>query len=110
MSTDARRADLATPPVSSLRPNLSERIHPLSSRQSSSALVPAIPAATSSTPSPASVTFQPPPIQVTIGRIEVRAVPPKQPLPKSPSPRPSRPSLEEYLRDRRGRKPSRSGG
>jgi hypothetical protein len=46
----------------------------------------------------------PPVIHVTIGRVEVRAAPPR-PLAAAPAPRPAAPklSLDEYLRSRRGR-------
>lgn len=39
-------------------------------------------------------------IQVTIGRIEVRAIPPPAPLPKAKKPQPAPLSLAEYLRQR----------
>jgi hypothetical protein len=42
-----------------------------------------------------------PVVQVTIGRVEVRAVPPPVPA-ASPEPVGPRVSLEEYLRERRG--------
>ena len=52
----------------------------------------------------------PPPIQVTIGRIDVRAIAPTQPPPKPPKSRPTKPSLEEYLRSRSGSRAFRNGG
>ena len=51
-------------------------------------------------PIPASAIPEPAPsIQVTIGRIEVRATPPVQQV-RAPSPKPTSPSLEEYLKRR----------
>ena len=44
-----------------------------------------------------------PTVQVTIGRIEVRATPPPAPLPKTRRPTPPVMSLDEYLRQRSGR-------
>jgi hypothetical protein len=53
-------------------------------------------------PVPSAAAAQPEPtIQVTIGRIEVRATPPAQPPPKQRSAPPVM-SLEEYLRQRSG--------
>jgi hypothetical protein len=46
----------------------------------------------------------PPTIQVTIGRIEVRAAPP-EPAPAKRAPRPPLMTLDEYLRQRRGGTP-----
>ena len=50
---------------------------------------------------------EPPTIQVTIGRIEVRATPPPQPLAPPPAPPRARPalSLDDYLAKRREVKP-----
>lgn len=51
-----------------------------------------------------------PTIQVNIGRIEVRAIAPKQSSPKIPKARPAKPSLEKYLRSRSSPSTSRNRG
>ena len=50
--------------------------------------------------SPPSSETSRPTIQVTIGRIDLRAVTPKSSPPKSPKPRPAKPSLQDYLKTR----------
>lgn len=109
-----RKPDLgvaATPSLPQLRPSDPDKsavsisphtlieVHPV--KQS----VPPSPAGLSCEPqgSPSSQSLaaaSPPPIHVTIGRVEVRAVPPVQPRPAvSPSPKVG---LEEYLQSRKG--------
>ncbi|NML46843.1 hypothetical protein HHL11_24070 [Ramlibacter sp. G-1-2-2] len=52
---------------------------------------------------PAPASAQPAPVQITIGRVEVRAVPAAQPdRPRAPAPAAPRLSLDEYLRRRNG--------
>ena len=51
-----------------------------------------------------------PTIQVTIGRIEVRAIAPKQNPGKTPKSRPAKPSLEKYLHGKSNSRVYRHGG
>jgi len=57
---------------------------------------PAAPPATKEAPAPEAA----PTIQVTIGRVEVRATPPPAPAPQRPRAKPPVMSLDEYLRQR----------
>lgn len=74
-----------TPPIT-VRPHVVSRIE---------ASTPDTPAPPASVPTSG--------IQVTIGRIEVRATPPPAPLPKTRRPPPPVMSLDDYLRQRSGR-------
>ena len=96
--------------IAPVQPQIIRSISPSLSSSSASASFSPVPSSYRQSSSDSSTAFSSPTIQVTIGRIEVRAIAKKQSSPKASQPRNTKPSLEEYLRSRSSTRASRNGG